>query len=66
MGAQAHAQLFLGIGGVGGGIPGSDGQGLQRLAGTGFGGGSRLSDGGFEDAAMFTGECQFHVGFSFG
>jgi hypothetical protein len=62
MGTQADAQLFLRLGGVGRSVFGGDGEGLQRLGGTGFGCGSRLGDRGFEDTAVFAGEGLGHSG----
>lgn len=66
MGAQADAEFFLRLGGVGRSVFGGDGEGLHCLGCAGFGGGSRLGDGGFEDLAVVAGECLFHVVFSFG
>jgi hypothetical protein len=60
MGAQAHAQFFLGIAGVGGGIPGTDGEGLQGFLGAGFGLRAGLRGGVLEDAAMFAGKGLRH------
>ena len=63
MGAQAHAQLFLGVVLVARRFLGADGQRVQRPFGAGFGSRARLGAGGFQNAAVLAGEVGFHAGF---